>query len=127
MQNFRREAFLFTQKPKQKMLGADVFVVQTFCFFSTVSQNALALMAQGEVDRSGNLLPNRRVAFNLFSDGINRGMRPEKPVSKLLIFPEQTEKKVLCLDVRAAKLAGFVPGEEYYTPRLFRISLKHVV
>src|SRR4051812_47492138 len=109
MQDFRCEALFFAQQTQEQMLRPNVFMIQAFGLFSAVSENPFTLMAQGQVDRSGYLLPDRSVAFNLLSDGINGGMRPEKPVRELFVFPQQSEKKVLCLDVRATELAGFVP------------------
>jgi hypothetical protein len=54
-------------------------------------------------------------------------MGPQKSIRKLLIFSQEAEKQMLGLDVRAAELAGLIPGEEDNAPRLFRVSLKHVV
>jgi len=65
------------------------------------------------------------VSFDLLSDGIHGRMGPQKPIRKLLIFSQEAEKQMLGLDVRAAELAGLIPGEEDNAPRLFRVSLKH--
>jgi hypothetical protein len=55
MQDFGGEALLFAQQPSSKMLGADVLVIQALGFFGAVGENALALVAQRQIDRSRNL------------------------------------------------------------------------
>jgi len=45
MEDFSGETLLFPEKPEQKVLGADVLVIQPLRFFSAVRENPLALMA----------------------------------------------------------------------------------
>ncbi len=45
MEDFSGETLLFPEKPEQKMLGANVLVIQPLRFFSSVSENPFALMA----------------------------------------------------------------------------------
>ncbi len=127
VQNFGRKALLFPQQAQQQMLRADVLVIQALGFFGAIRQHTLALMAQRKIDRRRNFLPDRGVPFDLLSDGIHGRVRPQKPVGQLLIFTQEPEQKMLGFDVRAAELARFVPCEEDNAPRLFRITLKHLV
>jgi hypothetical protein len=52
-------------------------------------------------------------------------MRTQKTVRQRFVLAKQAQKEMFGLDVRAAKLAGFIPREEDYPARLFRVSLKH--
>ncbi len=97
MQDLRRKTFLFAQQSEQQMLGADVLVIQPLCFFRAVREHALAFVAEREIDRSRDLLPNRGVPFNLLSDGIDGRVRPQKPVGQLFVFPQKPEQQ----DVRS--------------------------
>ena len=65
------------------------------------------------------------MSFYLLSDGFNRCVGAQEAVGQSLIFPEQTEKQVFCLYIRATELAGFVTRKEDDPSRLFCISLKH--
>src|SRR5665213_3365655 len=127
MQNLRRETLLLAQQSQQQMLGPDMLVVQALRFFGAVSQNPFAFMAQRKIDRRRNLLPDCGMPFDLLSDGIHGRVRPQESIGQLFIFPQEPEKQMLGLDVRAAELACLVPGEEDDAPRLFRVTLKHVV
>ena len=127
VQNLRGETLLFAQEAEQQMLRADVLVVQTLSFFGAIGEDALALVAERKIDRSRNLLANRGVTFDLLPDGIDGRVRPQKPIRQLFVFPQEAEQQMLGLDVGAAKLARLVPGEENYAPRLFRVTLKHLV
>src|SRR5215472_4295859 len=108
------------------MLGADVPVAQPFCLFSGISEDALAFVAQRKIDRRGNFLPDGSVPFNLLADGFDRSMRAQKTVGQSLVFAQQPQQQMLRLNVRRTELAGLVPREENYTPRLFCVPLKHV-
>src|SRR5580704_11652240 len=65
VQDLSREAFLFTQQPQQQMLRSDMLMAQPFRFLGAVSQNALALMAQGKIDGSRYFFSNGGMAFDL--------------------------------------------------------------
>ena len=127
MQDFGGETLFFAQQAEQQVLRADVLVIQPFGFFGAVGQNTLAFVAERKIDRSGNLLANRGVAFDLFPDGIDGRVRPQKPVRQLLVFSQEPEQQMLRLDIRAAELAGLVSREEDDAPRFFRVALEHSV
>src|SRR5205823_2597565 len=111
--DFRRKAFFFPEQAQQQVLGADVLMIQTLGFLGAVSQHALALVAERQIDRRRNLFPNRGMPFDLFPDRIDSRMRSEKPVGQRLILPKQAQQQMLRLDVRASKLARLVPREKY--------------
>ena len=100
VQDLGGEALLFAQQAEQQMLGADVLVVQALRFFRAIGQHALALVAQRQIDRGRNLLPNRGVPFDLLADGFDRGMRAQEPVRQRLVFAQQSQQQVLRFDVR---------------------------
>ena len=125
MQDFRREALLFAQQAQQQMLRADVLVIEPLGFFGAIGQHPLALVAERQVHRRRNLLPDRGVPFDLLADRIHGRMRSQEPVSQRLIFPKQTQQQVLGLDVGAAELARLIPREEYYPACFFRVAFKH--
>ena len=124
VQDLGGKAFLFAQQAEQQVLGADVLVVQPLGFFGAVSQHALALVAQRQIDRSRNLLPDRGVPFDLLADGIDRGVRAQEPVGQRLIFAQQAQQQMLGLDVRAAELARLIPREKDYPALLFPCSVQ---
>ena len=117
--------FSSRSKPEQQVLGADVLVVQPLGFFRAVRQHALAFVAERQIDRSGNLLPNGGVALDLLADGFHGRVRPEKTVGQRLVFPQQAQQQMFGFDIRTAELAGFVAGEEDHPPGLLRITFKH--
>src|SRR4029077_3568297 len=71
-------------------------------------------------------LANRDARFNLFANGLDRALLPQKSVRQRLVLAHQAEQQMLGLDVRAAILAGFVPRKKYDASRLFRIPFEHV-
>ena len=108
------------------MLGSDVLVVEPFGLFRAISENALAFVAQGKIDRGGNLLPNGGVTFDLLANGFDGGVRPQEAVGQSLILAQQAEQKMLGFDVRAAELARLVSRKEDHSSRFLRITLKHI-
>ena len=125
VQNFRREALLFAQQAQQQVLGPDVLVREPLGFFRRVGEHTLTLIAQGQVDRSRDLLPNRSVALNLFPDRLDRRMGPKEPIGKRFVFAQKSQQQVLRFNIRRTELAGFVAREENYAPGLFRVAFKH--
>ena len=125
VQNLGREALLFAQQAQQQVFGADVLVVQAFGLFRAIGQHALALVAQRQIHRSGNLLADGGVPFDLLADGFHRRVRPQEAVGQRLILPQQSQQQMFGLDIRAAELAGLVPREEDYSSRFLRVALKH--
>ena len=125
MQNLGGEAFLFAQQAQQQVLGSNVLVRKSLRFFRGVGQYALALVAQGQVHGSRDLLPNRGVPFDLLPDRLHRSMGPKEPIGERLVFAQQAQQQVLRLDVRRTELAGFIAREEDHAPGLFRVPFKH--
>ena len=117
--------FSSRSRPEQQMLGADVLVAQPLGFFRAIGQHALALMAQRQIDRSGNLLADGGVAFDLLADGFDGGVGAQEPVRQRFVLAQQAEQQVLGFDVGTAELAGLVSREEDHSPRLLRITFKH--
>src|SRR5689334_18670841 len=107
------------------MFGPDMLVRQALRFFGGIGQHALAFIAEGQVDRGGDLLPNGGMPFYLFPNGLDRSMRPKKTIGKRLILAQKPEQQVFRLDVRRTELTGFITREEYYAPGLFRVPFKH--
>src|SRR6185437_4077158 len=103
-----------------------MFVVEALSFFGAVGKHALALVAEREVYRCGNLLTDRCMPLNLLPDGFHGGMRPQKPVCELFVFSQKPQKQVLRFNERTAELAGLVSREEDDAPRFFGITLKHL-
>ena len=125
MEDLGGEALLFAQQAEQQMFGADVLVREALGLFSGVGEHALAFVRERQVDGGRDLLANGGVAFNLFADGFDRGMRAKKAVGERLVFAQQAEQQMLGLDVRRAELAGLVPREEDDAPRFFCIAFEH--
>src|SRR5512146_988022 len=91
-----------------------------------IRQDALALIAQWEIDRSRNFLANGGMTFNLLPNRFDRRMLPEEPVGKSLIFAQQAQQQVFRLYIRRAELAGLVSREEDHASGLFRVPFKHL-
>src|SRR5690349_10004867 len=108
MEDLSGKALLFTQQSQQKMLRADMLVAEALRLLGSIRQYALALIAQREVHRGGNLLPNGSVSFNLFADGLNRSMRPQKAVGECFVFAQQAQQQMFGLYIWRAELAGLV-------------------
>jgi len=77
------------------MLGTDVLVGQTLGFFGGVREDALALVAQGQVNRRGKLLPDRDVFFNFLTDGFNRGVGGQESIVQGFVFPQKSQQHML--------------------------------
>ena len=125
VQDFRGEALLFAQQAQQQVLGADVLVIQALGFLGAIRQHALAFVAEGQIHRSGNLLANGGVAFDLLANGFHGRVRPQETVGQRLVLPQQAQQQMFGLDIRAAELAGLVAREKDHPPRLLRVTLKH--
>jgi hypothetical protein len=99
MQNLCGKTFFLAQQAEEQMLGPNMLVAEAFSFFGCVSQHPFAWVADGKVDRGGSSLANRRVAFDLFSDGLDGSVGPQEPVRQRFVFAEQTQEEMLGLDV----------------------------
>ena len=80
MQNLGGKTLLFAQQAQQQMLSADVLVVQALGFFRAIGQHPLAFVAERQIHRSGHLLANGSVRFNLFANGFDGGMGPQETI-----------------------------------------------
>ena len=126
MQNLSRKTLFFAQQSQQQVLGANVLVRKPFRLFGGIGQHALAFVAQGKIDRSGNLFPDRGVTFDLFPDRFHRRMRAQKTIGQGLVFAQQSEQQVFGLNIRRPKLAGLVPRKEDDAPGFLRIAFEHI-
>ena len=103
-----------------------MLVRKPLCLFRRVGQHALALLAQGQVHRGRDSLPNRRSRLDLLADRLNRGVgRAQEAVGERFVFTEQAEQLVLRFYGGASKLAGFVAAKENHPTRLLRIPFEH--
>src|SRR5439155_27323562 len=102
-------------------------MIQAFGLFGAIGKNALALMAEGQVDGRGNLLANGGVPFDLLADRFHGGVRAKKPVGQRLVLTQKPEEQVFGFDVWTTELAGLVARKKDDPPRFFRVSLEHRV
>jgi hypothetical protein len=86
LQQLRSKACLLAKQPQQEVLGADMLVAQPLSLFRRVSQNALALIGQWQIDACGDFLACGCARFDLFADRLDRRMGVKKAVSQTLIF-----------------------------------------
>jgi len=49
----------------------------------------------------------------------------EEPPDQSFVFAKKTQEKVFGLDIRRAKILGFIAGEENNSPGTFCVPLKH--
>src|SRR6202021_2596422 len=108
------------------MFRPDVLVRQALSLFRRIRQHTFALVRQGEIDRSGNLLPNGGMTLNLFANRFNRSVGAEKAIGQRFILTQEPKQQMLGLDIRGTKLAGLIPCKEDDAPRLFCIPFEHV-
>ena len=107
------------------MFGPNVPVREPFRLFGGIGQHALAFIAQRQIHRSRNLLPNRGVTLDLLADGFDRGVRAQKTIGQGLIFAQEPQQQVLGLDVRRPELACFVARKKNDASGFLRITFKH--
>ena len=86
VKDFRRDALFLAQDSQQQMLGSDMPMIQPFCFFGGIGENAFALVRKRQIDGRRNFLTNGRPAFNFLADTLDRGMIPKKTIRQILIF-----------------------------------------
>ena len=106
-------------------MATDVFVIEPFSLFRSISEHAFALVAERKVYAGRDLLTNRSVTFDLLANGFYGGVRTKEPVGQRLIFTQQSQEQVFSFNVWTAKLARLIPREEDNPPSLLRVSLKH--
>jgi len=126
VQDFGGEALFFAQQAQQKVFGTDVLVREALGFLGCVSEDTLALVAQGKIDRSRDLLTDRGVTFDLFPNGFDGSVRAQEPVGQGLVFTEKSQQEMFGLNIGRSELAGFVPREEDDAPGFFGITFKHI-
>ena len=127
MQDLGGEALLITQQSQQKMLGSNVLVRKALSLLGSVSQNPPALVAQREIDRGRELLPDSNVSFNLLADGLDRGIRTQEPVGeKSFVFAQKSQQQVLRLYVRRTELTGLVARKEDDASCFLRVVFEHI-
>ena len=125
MQDLGGEALLFTQQSPQKMLGSNVRVRKALSLLGSVSQNPIALVAQREIDRGRDLLPDRGVFLNLLADGLDRGMRTQEPEGERFVFAQKSQQQVLRLYVGRTELTGLGARKDDDASCFLRIPFKH--
>jgi hypothetical protein len=102
-----------------------VLVGERFRLFRCVSQHPLALIAQRQIHGGGDFFPPHRHVFNLLADRLHWRLAVQKLVRGRLVLAQQAQQQVFRLDIRAAELAGFIPGKKNNAAGVFCISLKH--
>src|SRR2546426_1259996 len=108
------------------MFCANVLVGKPLRFFRGVGQNSLAFIAQREVDRSGNFLPDCGMSFNLLANGFDRGMRAQETIGQGFVFAQESQQQVFRLNIRRPELAGLIARKEDDAPGFLRIAFKHI-
>src|SRR5437870_12543646 len=93
------------------MLGSNVLVRKALSLLGSVSQNPLALVAQREIDRGRELLPDSSVTLNLLTDGLDRGMRTQEPEGESLVFAQKSQQQVLRTFVRITERTSLVASK----------------
>src|SRR5260370_8652659 len=100
------------------MLGSNVLVRKALSLLGSINQDPFALVAQREVDRGRDLLPDRGVPLNLLADGLDRGMRTQEPVGESFVFAQKSQHQVLRLYVSRTALTGLLL-RQHDDPRRF--------
>ena len=80
VQDLRRKAFFFAQQPQQEVFRSNMFVRKTLRFLCRIREHAFAFIAQRQVHRCRDLLPNRGVSLDLLADRFNIRRRAQKPI-----------------------------------------------
>src|ERR1035441_8269027 len=107
------------------MLGSNVLVRKALSLLGSVSQNPIALVAQREIDRGRELLPDRGVSLNLLADELDRGMRTQETVDDRCVFAQKSQQQVLRLYVRRTELTGLVARKEDDASCFLRVVFEH--
>src|SRR5215469_8259725 len=108
------------------MFCPDMLMRKAFCFLCGVRQYPLAFIAQRQVDRCRNLLPDRSMAFNLFTDRFNRSMRTQEAIGQGLVFAQKSQQQMFGLYIRRPELAGFIARKKDDAPCFLRITFEHI-
>src|SRR5450755_4606917 len=108
------------------MLGSNVLLRKALSLLGSTSQNPIALVAQREIDRGRELLPDRGVSLNLLADELDRGMRTQEPVDDSCVFAQKSQQQVLRLYVRRTELTGLVTRKENDASCVLRVAFEHI-
>src|ERR1019366_341087 len=107
------------------MLGSNVLVRKALSLLGSVSQNPLALVAQREIDRGRELLPDSNVSFKLLADGLDRGMRTQESEGERFVFAQKSQQQVLRLYARRTELTGLGARKDDDASCFLRVPFKH--
>src|SRR5579872_6758901 len=107
------------------MLGADVTVREALGLLRRISEHALALVRERQIDRRRDLLANGGVTLDLLADRFDRGVRAQKTIGQGFVFAQEPEQEVLGLDIRRPELTGFIARKKDDAPGFLCITFKH--
>src|SRR4051794_3479481 len=107
------------------MLCADMLVRKARGFFRRISKHTFPFVAERQVHGRGNFFVHNPEIFYLFMDSFYLALTAQETIGERFILTQQTEQKVLGLNIRAAKLAGLISGKKDYAPGLLSIFFKH--
>ena len=93
--------------------------------FRPIGQNAFAFVAERKIHRSGDLLADGGMSFNLLADRLYSSVGPEESVGQCLVFAQEAQEQVFGFDIGTTELASLVSREEDHPARFLRVSLKH--
>ena len=88
------------EQTEQQVFSPDMLVREPLSFLGRIGKHALALIAQRQIDRGRDLLPNGGMSFDLLPDRFDRGVRAQEPVGQRFILAQKPQQKVFGLDVR---------------------------
>src|ERR1700752_3065854 len=100
------------------MVRADMLVPHPFRLFGGIVENALALLAQRNLDGSGNPFTNGDTRLNFLANGFDGAVGAQKTIRQNFVFAQEPKQQMRRLDVRTAVLAGLVPREKDHSPSL---------
>src|SRR5271169_837913 len=103
-----------------------MLVREALCLFRRIRQHALAFVAQGKINRSGNLFADGGVTLDLLPDRFHRRMRAQEPIRQGLVFAQQSEQQVFGLNIRRAELTGLISRKEDDAPGFLCIAFEHI-
>ena len=109
------------------MFGTDVPVIEPFGFLGRIGENALTFIRKRKIDRRRDFFPNRGSPFNFLTNAFNRRMISQETIGQVLVFADQTQEQMFCLDGRASELTSFVASEENNPPCSFSVSFEHSI
>src|SRR5215469_15082937 len=103
------------------MLGPNMPVGKPLRLLRRIRKNPFAFIAERQVDRSRNLLPNGGVSLDLLADRFDRSVGTEEAVGQGLVFTQESQQEMLGFDIGRPELAGLVACEKDDAPGFLRI------